>query len=809
MPGPQGPTGSFNQSTGSFTALSISSLTAATGSISTLLGGTGSFVQLSATSAGVSSLVAATGSISTLLAGTGSFVLFSASSLAAATGSISTLLGGTGSFVTLAAPSASFSSLAAATGSISTLIAGTGSFATRLTATQLSAGTGSFTTLLAATGLFSNLSASTGGFTNNLSVGGALTAGSLQSYTVSAPGGLQGAYFSYPLSNDAGVYAYANYRVHSGSTQGQQTNSLVVGPSSVQLNLPVMTQRNTLDDGSGNVTVQGSLSSASAAFPSLAATAASVSSLSAATGSITTLLAGTGSFVQLSTTAASVSSLAAATGNISTLLAGTGSFVQLSTTSASLSSLAAATGSISTLLAGTGSFVQLSATAASASLLSAMTGMFSSGVSAARLTATTLTAGTGSVLTSMLVGSTGTLTSSSTLLAQNSAWRWTATGSALTAPNSSNTLSLTTDTGRSVFSAQQSGGIRAGQFLLDDGIGGNAMNYGTLGVAQFASPYGRLFQVNSNSSVLTASQTLDDGSGNATFAGVLVAGALSAQTGTFTGKVQFASSGTGSSIQADNYGGLSLSSQISSSTILSLVPVVPQAGFYFSDAAVGDAAVHLTSGAGAVLRFGSASGGGASALRVGATQVKTLNCTLDDGSGNATVLGRITAASAALSNTTISPGGTGASTLTLPTVSGIVGLSPNYIAFAHSSTGFSIASNILSYATPAYLGASGCSYSGAYISLPATACLYQVLLCLTVSVSASSTGTCTLTGQGNSVRLGPLSASVVNTSASAQNLTLVYVGLVDNSAGGVNTFYFATANLSAPVGGSLSFRQVA
>ena len=173
-----------------------------------------------------------------------------------------------------------------------------------------------------------------------------------------------------------------------------------------------------------------------------------------------------------------------------------------------------------------------------------------------------------------------------------------------------------------------------------------------------------------------------------------------------------------------------------------------------------------------------------------------------------TALGRMTAASVQLSNTTLLPGGTASTSLTLPVVSGTVALAPQFICFAHSSTGFAISSNQLAYSSAAFVGSNGCSYSGPTITLPATPCLYQVSLCITATVSASSTGAVLLTGSGNSIQLGPLASYTVNTSSSAQSLTISYSGIVNNSGGQAASFYFATQNLTAVVGGSLSFRQI-
>ena len=121
--------------------------------------------------------------------------------------------------------------------------------------------------------------------------------------------------------------------------------------------------------------------------------------------------------------------------------------------------------------------------------------------------------------------------------------------------------------------------------------------------------------------VSTKNSTLDDGSGNAAFAG----------------KVQFSSGGTATFVGGDNYGALNVTIGSGGSS-MSLAPSVPQAGFYFTDTALGDAVIRLTGATGAMLRLGSTPAGGTpSSLRVGATTVKTLNSTLDDGSGNVAI----------------------------------------------------------------------------------------------------------------------------------------------------------------------------
>ena len=979
-----GGTGSFVQL--SSTAATVSSLAAATGSISTLFAGTGSFVQLSATAGSVSSLSAATGSISTLYGGTGSFV-----QLYAATGSISTLLAGTGSFVQLAATAASVSSLAAATGSVSTLLAGTGSFvqlsataasvssltaatgsistllggtvsAARLTATQLSAGTGTFNTVIAATGSFVNFSAATGSVANNLNVGGVLAASAMTTYTVAAPGGLQGLYLSYPTQNDAGLYAYTNIRLHSGSTQGQQTNVLVAGPSSVQVNQALLGPKNTLDDGAGNMTVQGALSGASASFVSLAATAASVSSFAAATGSISTLLAGTGSFVQLSATAASVSSLAAATGSISTLLAGTGSFVQLSATAASVSSLAAATGyysaglstarlaataaSVSSLVAATGSLGQLlltgSASPATLTLDSNGNSTFSSGLTVpGNLTGTTasfsgtgtfatllsttsrsqfstvssafvsqgsaqfttlaasgvvqitqlgagtgsfgsLTAGTGSFVSlaagtgsfglllagtgsfaSQVVGSTGSVMNQASVLSQNSAWLLRSVGSSANAPSAANTFSVVAaDTGLPVLTATQLGRLTTGNIAglgstLDDGQGGMLLTGGSF---QVQSSGTSLLSVNQSAGLRSLRNVLDDAKGNLVVAAtgsfsqlqtssLTVSGSGSVSGNLFANAMQTYSIGSpgqaglgfaypgqndaalyavsyirlhgdSSQGQATNQlvvgGGQvkcnapllsqynTLDNGAGSAVIAAALNInqggtaitgtqlacAQSSGAFFTNAVAGDSVIRNQTNANIRLGFFGASGAQAASLTLGYPYaVATRNNTLDDGaSGNMTALGRMTAASVQLSNTTLLPGGTAASTLTLPQLSGTVSLQPQFIAFAHSSTGFAISSNQLAYSSAAFVGSNGCSYSGPTITLPSTACLYQVSLCITATVSASSTGAVLLTGSGNSIQLGPLASYTVNTSSSAQSLTISYSGIVNNTAGMAASF---------------------
>ena len=210
--------------------------------MSTLLAGTGTFVQLAATAATASSLFAATGSVLTLLAGTGSFV-----SLSAGTGTFSTLFAATGSLVSLSAGAGTFSSLLAGTGTFVQLSASTGTFV------QLAATAASVSSLAAATGSFSTLLAGTGTFLGPLGAHGLSTAG----FTTTTA--------------QLGVYAGGSGAAPAASTafvQGAAASSasglaLQLQPSGGAL----YSARSTLDDGFGNTTLASTNGGSTASAP--------------------------------------------------------------------------------------------------------------------------------------------------------------------------------------------------------------------------------------------------------------------------------------------------------------------------------------------------------------------------------------------------------------------------------------------------------------------------------------------------------------------------------------------------------------
>ena len=107
--------------------------------------------------------------------------------------------------------------------------------------------------IIAATGTFNNvqtgtLNASSAGISGNL------YANSMQTYFIGAPGG-QGITFPYPGQNDASIRAYAYVRLHGDSSQSQDTNYLVLGGYQAKFNTPLYSQNNTLDDGSGKMSI--------------------------------------------------------------------------------------------------------------------------------------------------------------------------------------------------------------------------------------------------------------------------------------------------------------------------------------------------------------------------------------------------------------------------------------------------------------------------------------------------------------------------------------------------------------------------
>ena len=284
-------TGSFVQLAA--TAATASSLFAGTGAFSTLLAGTGSLVSLSAGTSTFSTLFAATGSVSTLLAGTGTFT-----SLLAGTGTFVQLSASTGTFVQLAATAASVSSLAAATGSFSTLLAGTGTFLGPLGAHGLS--TAGFTTTTAQLGVYAGGSGAAPAASTAFVQGAAASSASGLALQLQPSGGALysarsilddgfgnttlastngGSTASAPLFVQYGALAAgSNLYIELGKAQTSNqaaafgfsntatpalntaTMSVFGGPLlSINGNGLVSTPHNTLDDGGGSITALGTL----------------------------------------------------------------------------------------------------------------------------------------------------------------------------------------------------------------------------------------------------------------------------------------------------------------------------------------------------------------------------------------------------------------------------------------------------------------------------------------------------------------------------------------------------------------------
>ena len=789
--------------------------------------------------------------------------------------------GATGSFNSAFA---TISSLTGGTGAFTSLSAATGiigdAFLTSATVTSITGSVASFDTFSAVTGVVQNLtgvktinagsmiiSSMTGGtvnVTNNLVIGGVNAAVSFTTSTLYAQGLILNG------TNITSSFATNNLTNSGNFKGGTLTNSVMTGATN---NFFGLCNIGNLTGGTGafnslsvggvpvNVTgVTGATGSFNGGF-------ATISSLTGGTGAFVTLTAGTGVF---------------GTGSFNTVSATTGSFFQLKAATGLFTGVTAVTGSFSGSLSVGGQFSSVGNTR-----------IGSGGTASTQLNL--LDDGSGN----MSVGYTGFTTTNLGVVSQNSAWQIRSTGGSA-APAGSNTLSLvSTDLGKSMLSITQFGGVKtASGSQLDDGQGGMSLVGGSFAVRNPSVTTASYLAVTS-SGTTTQRNLLDDSNGNASFTGT-----LSAATGVFgqlrvngiglvSGPLTLSSSvsfntGMATSLAGDSYGGLSINNTTSLNG-LELTPAVPAAGFYFSDAIVGDGVVRLNNATG-TMRLGTIGGTGSS-LRVGSTAVRTLNNTLDDGSGNVginvvstasnaftitqpyltagTALGirfgqnltnsndsvkmffnwagtgsssnnlqfgfgsngysqlKVYASNAvttqyntlddssgnasvsgklSIGSTSLQAGTSNTVALTLPSVSGTIGLGPQFIAFASSSgTGFTISSNQLVFSNGALLGSSaGFGYSGATITCGTTACIYQVLLNLTVSVPANSTASITLNGSG----LGPASSYVVNGTVSATTLTLTYIGLINNGAGISESFYFSTSNISSVAGGAVSFRQI-
>ena len=895
--------------------------------ITTLTSGTGYFT----------SLTAATGTFANLYAGTGTLTTLNLlnqngqSSQLIADPNGSTVISSGG--LTLTAPitgtSANFSSqIKAALVMVSSSLNSQGSAnfstlaVTGASALSLSGTNLNYINLVAGTGTFVNLSSTSGTFTQLNATGAGvatLTGGSLN-YGMIVGG--TGAYMS--LSSNTGTFV----QLSAGTASVQQLNAT----------------------GGSVVGLSGS---------ALSYSTASLASLSGTNLNYINAVAGTGSFTQVNSTGASIAGL---TGSL--LSYSSGSFSQLSSTGASLSSLSGTSLNYITLMSGTGVFVSLRTGTGSFGSLISGTGAFTSSLSVGGTLTTqrnVLDDGQGNATftgASLMLGSTGIATTNAAILAQNSSWQLRSTGGIATPPSGGNLFSVVSlNTGTSQLTLTQLGAVRTSNNTLDDGGGGVLINGGSFAVK---NPGGTSLMVLNSNNLLSQNSVLDDGTGRLSALGCVVSrgpltstiasssaqmgvqsGGLSNSVGAFVqgyassaasalplnlnaaggavytqrnivddgisgnalvnGRLQFSNSATATNIAADSYGGLSVTNLASTGTSLSIVPSVPQTGFYFGDTNAGDSAVRYTGMTGGLIRLGTLSN--ASSLRIGGTTVRTLNNTLDDGSGNVTVsatgtlnaltlnlsqssgncngwgvynptlpvnstlynyvgttgsgnnagylafqyigagntgnsigLGfqgngsavlRLRANSSAstqfnvlddgsgnssvagklsIGSTSVAAGTSNSVTLTLPVVGGALGVSPQFIAFASSSgTGFTISSNQLVFSTGALLASSsGFGYSGATITCGTTACVYQVLVNLTVSVPANSTASITLNGSG----LGPASSYVVNGQASATTLTITYYGLINNGAGISGSFYFSTSNISSVAGGAVSFRQI-
>ena len=376
---------SLNNVSGTF--LSYATVSAGSGTVGSLsgtsanyvavVGGTGSFTNLSAATGVFGSVSIGTGTFGNLVVGTGSF-----GNLIAATGSFSNIVVGTGTFGNLTAATGSFSNLVVGTGSFGNLVVGAGTFS------NIVVGTGSFGNLIAATGSFSNLTAATGTF-GNLVVGtgtfGNLTAATGTFGNLTAATGTFG-----NLTAASGAFTQLNA---TGASLASLTGASL---SYISIQAGTGTFMN-LSSASGTFTQAtiNTLTASTGIFLNLSATAASITSTTGTNLSYTT-----GSFInlnatQLSATGGAVASLTGMSLGYASVQGGTGLFTNLNSLQGSITSISGTNLSYTAISSSTGSFNGLIATGAG---ISTLTGANLSYITTSNGTGTyvSLMAGTGS-----------------------------------------------------------------------------------------------------------------------------------------------------------------------------------------------------------------------------------------------------------------------------------------------------------------------------------------------------------------------------------------------------------------------------
>ena len=390
---------------------------------------------------------------------------------------------------------------------------------------------------------------------------------------------------------------------------------------------------------------------------------------------------------------------------------------------------------------------------------------------------------------------------------------------------------------------------------VDSRMGVNGTLYLGNGVNSSASTLPTFSSLSANASgsiavsggLTTAKSTLDDGSGNATFAGNLALGSQNTMLSFVGGAAGAPTYGTrSSSTRILMYPGLSASSAdfafgMGSSAMWSSVPSTGSSFLWY----------------GGTTNCMTLTGNGA---------LSTIKTTLDDGSGNATFTGTVTSASSAtgsillasaaasasyFTNSAAGDGivrlanptgtmrlgvGTGASqvnitassvsipNLTLSSISNgttsyvvptnsdprslRLAAQPNYyVQQVNGSTGFYLSGTNILFNGP------GAAYSGittaaanSNIILPVAA-TYLVQVTLVGTVAASSTATLTLNALTSNVSAGGGTATAVNQSSSAVAMTLnmhAYALAVAAS----NSISFTVTNFSSLTSGSISIQQI-
>ena len=666
---------SLNSASGTFTQLvsaqaGIPTLTGTSLNYVTTVGGTGSYISLSSASGSFTQLNATGAGVTTL---TGTALNYG------------TVIGGSGSFTSVFSTSGTFTQLNSAQAGISTLTGTSLSYVTTV------GGTGSYISLSSASGSFTQLNASGGSIAS-------LSGTSLNYVTVVATGA--------SIANATGSsLSYSLISASSGS---------FVGLSAV----------------SGTFT---QLSSTGAFLFSVTGNSLGYSTISSASGSFAALSASSGTFNQLNGTGAFVASISGSSLSYATVNAGS-----ITSTTGGFVSLRAGTGSFGSLISGTGAFTSSLSVGGT---LTTQRNVLDDGQGNASFTGA-----------SLMVGSTGIATTNAAILAQNSSWQLRSTGGIAAPPSGGNLFSVVSlNTGTSQLTLTQLGAVRTSNNTLDDGGGGVLINGGSFAVK---NPGGTSLMVLNSNNLLSQNSILDDGMGRLSALGCIASrgpltstiasssaqmgvqsGGLSNSIGAFVqgyassaasalplnlnaaggavytqrnivddgisgnalvnGRLQFSNGATATNITGDSYGGLSVTNLASTGTSLSIVPSVPQTGFYFADTNAGDSAVRYSGMTGGLIRLGTVST--ASSLRIGGTTVRTLNNVMDDGSGNVTVsaTGTLNALTLNLSQSSGNCNGWGVYNPTLPVNStlynyvGLTGSGNNagYLAFQYIGAG--------------------------------------------------------------------------------------------------------------------------